>query len=641
MSDELRKYYTEKAKAERAKMQPGGKRPFTSYEYDDNGNLVERKGREIVKTIPLPNYRSIMLDEKFAQEQERKEAIAQANKSFEDARRALHTEYQKAEPSNHAIHQLNEDVELADLQLLQARFPLQYIDYDNGIEIRHLDFSQPNEIRKYPYDVAILTSSTLPIKDMYTREGDAGSRPFVTLAEARKMVADPPIVFDNMNPDPTYGFLSLSWPVEMEVEGTNYHSARQALFAEMAKSFDDEEHRQLIMAAEKPQDIQYGVDDVPGDITNAVWNEKLNLLIQDVNLQKFMLYPELAGRLLETRNAPIGAYEPDDTVLGTGVALKSLYAKNPLYWTGENLQGKALELIREVLHQQKQEQQSTAVVQPPKSANRRVRRAMKIEENSEAQPIQAVEGLYYQDRLPIDGKQIMAQLDTRVWSPVTDSASSRRVQQYGFIYDYRARKVSQKTEDIPDFLAGLQAILTDSCLKLGIIQEGYVFNQCLVNEYQPSQGINAHIDAKDYGAVIGCFTLGSGATMTFKQGATTESIYVKPNSLYIMSGNSRYTWTHEMPARKSNVVEGRKVLRDRRVSVTFRNVPEAYGRSIASSAAVQPVKSVQSVQPVKSVQPQVQSVQSVQPVQSMQPAASARPRRIVKVEPNNLNALLL
>jgi len=628
MSDELQKYYKEKAKAEIIKLQPGTKKPLSSYEYDDAGNLVERKGREIVKTIPLPHYRSIMVDEKFALEQERKDAIAQASKAFDDARMALHAEYHKAEPSEYAIHQLNEAVELADLQLLQVRFPLQHIESNRGVQIRQLDFSQMDEIRKYPYAVAILETSPFQLTDLYTREGEPGSRPFVSLAEARKMVIDPAIVFDNMNPNSEgYGFLSLSWPVEMEYEGTLYHSARQALFAEMAKSFGDEAHRQIIMAAEKPEDIHYVVDDVP-DTTDAAWNTTLENLIQDVNLQKFILYPELAGRLLETRNAPIGAYEPDDNTIGTGIPLNSLYAKNPLYWTGQNLQGKALELIREVLRQQKEEQQSQVVVQP-KSA-RRVRRMVKIEENSEPQPIQAGEGLYYQDRLPIDGAQIMAQLDTRMWTPVTDSASSRRVQQYGFIYDYKARRVSKKTEDIPEFLVGLQTISTDSCLKLGIIQEGYVFNQCLVNEYQPSQGINAHTDAKDYGAVIGCFTLGSGATMTFKQGATTESIYVKPNSLYIMSGNSRYTWTHEMPSRKSNMVAGVKIIRERRVSVTFRNVPDAYGKSIASAALAMPAAPAMPA-----------ALAMVQPMQPVQPVQSARPRRIVKMEPNNLNSLLL
>ena len=34
--------------------------------------------------------------------------------------------------------------------------------------------------------------------------------------------------------------------------------------------------------------------------------------------------------------------------------------------------------------------------------------------------------------------------------------------------------------------------------------------------------------------------------MTFKNKDKTHDLYVKPNSLYIMSGDSRYLWTHEM-----------------------------------------------------------------------------------------------
>jgi hypothetical protein len=40
-----------------------------------------------------------------------------------------------------------------------------------------------------------------------------------------------------------------------------------------------------------------------------------------------------------------------------------------------------------------------------------------------------------------------------------------------------------------------------------------------------------------------------------------------------MSGASRYIWTHEMSSRKCDMVEGKKIVRGRRVSVTFRCVP--------------------------------------------------------------------
>ena len=61
--------------------------------------------------------------------------------------------------------------------------------------------------------------------------------------------------------------------------------------------------------------------------------------------------------------------------------------------------------------------------------------------------------------------------------------------------------------------------------------------------------------------------------MTFRNGKNVIKKYVKPNSVYIMTGDSRYKWTHEMPSTKSDKVDDKKILRSRRVSITFRNVP--------------------------------------------------------------------
>ena len=185
----------------------------------------------------------------------------------------------------------------------------------------------------------------------------------------------------------------------------------------------------------------------------------------------------------------------------------------------------------------------------------------------------AVSGLYYFNGLPIQ-KNIVEQLDQREWNPVSAAANSRATQQYGFIYDYKARKVGSACEPIPDFLENLRRQLTEKCRKESHEISDDYFNQCIVNNYMPSQGINMHTDHNVYGAIIGCFTLGSGATMTFRNGQDKQELYVEPDSLYIMTGDARYKWTHEMPARKSDMVDGTKHIRGRRVSVTFRHVPE-------------------------------------------------------------------
>lgn len=43
-------------------------------------------------------------------------------------------------------------------------------------------------------------------------------------------------------------------------------------------------------------------------------------------------------------------------------------------------------------------------------------------------------------------------------------------------------------------------------------------------------------------------------------------------SLLVLTGSARYEWSHTIPARKSDVIDGRRVGRKRRISLTFRRV---------------------------------------------------------------------
>jgi ribA/ribD-fused uncharacterized protein len=153
-----------------------------------------------------------------------------------------------------------------------------------------------------------------------------------------------------------YGYLSLKWAVELEFNGTIYNSAQQAVYAEIAKSFNDQEGLQRIMLADTPDGIHYQLSDVPGepDANEARWNDMIKRLIYDVNLLKFNQYPELAGRLLETKNAALGAYIPDDNLLGIGISLDNIQSKNPVHWTGQNLLGKALMEIRDKIRAERE-----------------------------------------------------------------------------------------------------------------------------------------------------------------------------------------------------------------------------------------------------------------------------------------------
>lgn len=72
-------------------------------------------------------------------------------------------------------------------------------------------------------------------------------------------------------------------------------------------------------------------------------------------------------------------------------------------------------------------------------------------------------------------------------------------------------------------------------------------DQCLINIYAPKQKISAHIDSTvHFGSVIFCATFGSTRTMRFTCDEQTVDIETEPNSLYVMSGDARYKWKHEM-----------------------------------------------------------------------------------------------
>ncbi len=139
----------------------------------------------------------------------------------------------------------------------------------------------------------------------------------------------------------------------------------------------------------------------------------------------------------------------------------------------------------------------------------------------------------------------------------------RRVQHYGYKYDYKARAVTADSflGPLPDWMKPVVQNLP------------FKPDQAIVNEYLPGQGISAHVDCVPcFDDTIVSLSLGSGAIMQFTNGQEKYDLYLEPRSLIILSGPARYEWTHAIPARKSDVIDGFKIERGRRISLTFRKV---------------------------------------------------------------------
>ena len=179
------------------------------------------------------------------------------------------------------------------------------------------------------------------------------------------------------------------------------------------------------------------------------------------------------------------------------------------------------------------------------------------------------EGLgYFHGRLSGECQtEILHAIDAGPWR--TDLR--RRVQHYGWRYDYRARQIGRQDDlgPLPDWLAPLAMMLAD---------EGWFTSpadQAIVNEYEPGQGITAHVDCEPcFGDTIASISLGSACVMDFRERSSgrKHSLLLEPGSLLVLSGPARYAWTHGIAARKSDLIDGRRRKRERRVSITFRTV---------------------------------------------------------------------
>lgn len=188
-------------------------------------------------------------------------------------------------------------------------------------------------------------------------------------------------------------------------------------------------------------------------------------------------------------------------------------------------------------------------------------------------------GLHYFSNFVTD--DYTKKIDELPWVSVhKDYAGSRRVQHYGYYYNYDRSDTFRVAPEMPSFIMDIKENIMKKCIELGLteIYPNLKFDQCIVNNYYPGQGISYHTDHYKFGPVIACITFNSGSLMSFmlpQQGEKDKIVYdlfTEPGSVYIMTGAVRSNFLHKMDARKNDVVDGVKIPRGRRISVTFRQV---------------------------------------------------------------------
>ena len=147
------------------------------------------------------------------------------------------------------------------------------------------------------------------------------------------------------------------------------------------------------------------------------------------------------------------------------------------------------------------------------------------------------------------------------------------MQHYGWRYDYKAREVdsSMHLGPLPVELAELAERLFQEKLVPQLP------DQVIINEYVANQGITPHVDVQSFADGIATISLLESWEMTFHAPGGKKKVHqlLEQRSVAIMHDEARYQWKHEIKKRKSEPPldeGGKRRKRERRISLTFRNV---------------------------------------------------------------------
>lgn len=181
-----------------------------------------------------------------------------------------------------------------------------------------------------------------------------------------------------------------------------------------------------------------------------------------------------------------------------------------------------------------------------------------------------VSGLRYLDNYitQTEHNRILTAIDNEPWL----NDLKRRVQHYGFKYNYKSRSI-----DHDMYLGPLPVWSENICQRLvndNLIN--YMPDQIIVNEYFPGQGIANHIDCEPcFDDTIISLSLISTCVMDIINKENPQKkveLLLPPCSLVVLNGEARYKWTHGIPARRMDEFNDLRITRQRRISLTFRKV---------------------------------------------------------------------
>ena len=179
-------------------------------------------------------------------------------------------------------------------------------------------------------------------------------------------------------------------------------------------------------------------------------------------------------------------------------------------------------------------------------------------------------------------KQIMNYLidNSDIWR-LCKIQQKRRSLQFGWHLDYDSMELYPATPDelskIPDELEWIPKRIQKT-METMFDKDVKEFNQLILNEYAPNQGISQHTDRTHvFGPVVAGLSLFTPCVIEFidkrqrGKNRIVKPILLPPRSVFIMTGESRYDYTHGIPAKKEVNFYGHTIRRGVRYSMTFRH----------------------------------------------------------------------
>lgn len=158
----------------------------------------------------------------------------------------------------------------------------------------------------------------------------------------------------------------------------------------------------------------------------------------------------------------------------------------------------------------------------------------------------------------------------------------RQVKHYGYEFRYGTndcdggKPLTDPESRMPEVLTQLfEKMLEEKLISV-------VPDQMTVNFYEPGQGIPPHTDnINAFGEYIISLSLKSSVQMEFRENGTKRccKCYLRPNSLLVLKGDSRYNWSHLIAERKHDLIIDEKNIptvkkRQKRISLTFRKIKD-------------------------------------------------------------------